>query len=359
MNSQPIDKNIQPSSARKPRRFLGCLGRGAMILAGLLVLTLVAGVIFQAAAGARDLRKYPATGQLYDVGDYSLRLNCTGEGSPTVILETGAGTSGLTWIYVQEEIEKSTRVCSYDRAGIGWSEPAANSLSPQQVASDLHALLGAAGVPGPYVLVGHSAGGVYIRAYTSQYPSEVAGMVLVDSSHEGQAVRYPPEWQRLDQTQNSMMAFCKVVSPFGLMRLSHIFDAAFTFRDSEVKAAFLTTLYRTSYCRVSADEIAALAESYNEPDIPGSLDDLPLIVLTADSTEEEMQAQIPAYLSSVISPEVIRKVFQVNREMQADLAGLSSRGKQIMVPNTGHMIPLDQPGVVIDAIRDVLGQVVE
>jgi len=356
MNNQPMDKNVQPSPARKPRRFLGCLGRGAILLAGLLVLVLAGGAIFQAAAGSSDLKKYPPTGQLYDVGDYKLHLNCSGEGSPAVILEAGAGTSGLTWTYIQKEIEKYNRVCSYDRAGIGWSEPAAGPLSPQQVASDLHTLLGAAGVRGPYILVGHSAGGVYIRAYAGQYPTEVAGVVLVDSSHEGQAVRYPPEWQQLDQTQNSMMAFCRVVSPFGLMRLSRLFDAAYTFKDPETKAAFLTTLYRTRYCRVSADEIAALAETYNGPDVPGSLGDLPLIVLTADTSEEEMLAQVPAYLSSMASPEVIRKVFQVNREMQADLAGLSSRGKQIMVPNSGHMIPLDQPGVVIEAIREVLAQ---
>jgi len=359
MDNQPNVKDGQAVPSRKKRRLLGCLGRGAMTLSILLVLILVAGAIFQAAADASDLKKYPAAGQLYDVGDYKLHLNCTGEGSPAVILEAGASTSGLTWVYVQEGIEKSTRVCSYDRAGIGWSEPAAGPLSPQQVASDLHTLLGAAGVPSPYIVVGHSAGGVYVRTYASLYPTEVAGLVLVDSSHEGQAVRYPPEWQQLDQAQNSMMAFCRVVSPFGLIRLSRLFDAAYAFKDSETKAAFLTTVYRTRYCRVSAEEIEALADSYNGPDIAGSLGDLPLIVLTADSTEEEMQAQIPSYLKSVVGPEVIKKVFQVNREMQADLAGLSSRGKQTLVPNSGHMIPLDQPDVVIDAIRAVLAQATE
>jgi len=359
MNNQPVEKNVQAVPARKRSRFLGCLGRGAVILAGLLVVVLVGGAIFQAAASASDLKKYPPSGQLVDVGDYRLHLTCTGQGSPTVVLEAGAGSPGLTWTFVQEEIEKSTRVCSYDRAGFGWSEPAAGPLSPQQVASDLHALLETAGVPGPYILVGHSAGGVYVRTYAGQYPAEVAGMVLVDSSHEGQAVRYPPEWQQLDKVQNSMIAVGRVISPFGLMRLSRMFDAAIAISDPEIKAAYLSTLYRTRFCRVSADEIAALAESYNGPDVLGSLGDLPLIVLTADSSEEEMLAQIPAYLRSVVGPDVIKKIFQVNREMQEDLAGLSSRGKQILVPNSSHMIPLDQPGAVVDAIRDVLGQVLE
>ncbi len=97
MNTQPDEMKIQMMPARKRRRFPGCLGRGAILVAGLLVLILAGGAIFQAVAGASDLKKYPATGQLYSVGDYKLHLNCSGEGSPAVILEAGAGTSGLAW----------------------------------------------------------------------------------------------------------------------------------------------------------------------------------------------------------------------------------------------------------------------
>ena len=359
MNNQSVEKNVQVVPASKRRSCLGCLGRGAIILAGLLVVLLIAGAIYQDAASASDLKKYPATGKLYDIGDYNLCLTCTGQGSPTVILEAGGGLPGLLWIFVQEEIEKSARVCSYDRAGIGWSEPASGPLSPQQIASDLHSLLKTAGVPGPYALVGHSAGGVYVRAYASQYSSEVVGMVLVDSSHEGQNIQYPPEYQKLDRFQNSMIAFCRVVSPFGVMRLSRIYDATIAglSMNPEIEAAYLSTVYRTRSCRVLAQEIEALSTIYNKSDTPSSLGDLPLIVLTADTSEAEMQAQVPAYLRSTVGPEVIAKVFQVNREMQKDLAGLSSRGRQVMVSDTRHMIQLDQPGVVIDAIRDVIAQV--
>ena len=357
MNKINDTKNVQGKPARKRRGCLGCLKRGASILACLLVVLLVAGAIYQAVASASDLEKYPPVGQFYKVGDHRLHLYCTGEGSPTVILEAGAGSPGLLWTFVQEEIEKSTRVCSYDRAGYGWSEPASGPQLPQQVASDLHALLETASVPGPYIMVGHSAGAVYVRAFTSQYPSEVVGMVLVDGSHEGKNVDYPPEWQELDKVQNSMTAFCEVASPFGGIRLMRIYDTATITTDPEIAAAYLFTLYRTGFCRVSADEIEALSTSNSQPDISGSLGDLPLIVLTADTSEAEMQAQIPAYLNSVVGPEVIAKVFQVNQAMQQGLVGLSSRGRQIMVPHSGHMIQLDQPGVVIDAIREVMEQV--
>jgi len=359
MNKQPEEKKAQAVPARKRRSCLNCLGRGAIILAGLLVVTLAAGAIYQAAASASALKKYPATGKLYDIGEYSLHLRCTGEGNPTVVLEAGSGTPGLVWTPVQREIEKSMRVCSYDRAGYGYSESAAGPLPPQQVASDLHALLKAANVPGPYIMVGHSAGGVYVRAYANQYPSEVVGMVLVDSSHEDENLILPPEWVKLNQTQNSMIALCRAMSPFGLMRLSHMFDAAIAgvSMDAQVGAAYLASTYQTRFCRASAEEIEALASTPYQPDTPGRLGNMPLIVLTADTSQELLQAQVPGYLKSTVGPEVVAKVFQANREMQKSLAGLSSRGRQIMVPNSGHMIQLEQPGVVIDAIRTIVEQV--
>jgi pimeloyl-ACP methyl ester carboxylesterase len=359
MNNQPKEKTVQAVPGRKRRSCLGCLGRGAILLAGLLVVLLAAGAIYQAATSASDLKKYPATGKLYDIGDYSLHLTCTGTGSPTVILEAGSGTPGLTWASVQDEIKKSTRVCSYDRAGYGYSESAPGPLSPQQVASDLHALLEKANVPGPYIMVGHSAGGVYVRAYASQYPSEVVGMVLVDSSHEGENLVLPPEWVKLNQTQNTMMSACQVMSPFGLMRLSHMFDAviAGVTMDPQIGAAYLAATYQTRFCRVSAEEVEALAATPYQPDTPGKLGDMPLIVLTADTSEAQLQAQVPGYLKSTVGSEVVAKVFQTNREMQKSLVGLSSRGRQEMVPNSGHMIQLEQPGVVIDAIREVMEQV--
>jgi pimeloyl-ACP methyl ester carboxylesterase len=359
MNEHADEKIVRNVPAHKRRGCLGCLGRGAIGLLVFLVIVLAAGAIYQAAASASDLKKYPATGKLYDIGDYSLHLTCTGTDSPTVVLEAGSGTPGLTWAPVQDEVERSTRVCSYDRAGYGYSESAAGPLSPQQVTSDLHALLKAANVPGPYILVGHSAGGVYVRAYASQYPTEVVGMVLVDSSHEGENLILPPEWVKLNQTQNTMMAACRAMSPFGLMRLSHMFDAviAGVTMDPQVGAAYLAATYQTRFCRVSAEEVEALANTSYQPDTPGALGDMPLIVLTADTSEEQLQAQVPGYLKSTVGPEVVAKVFQANREMQDSLVDLSSRGRQIMVPNSGHMIQLEQPGVVVDAIREVIGKV--
>ena len=128
-----------------------------------------------------------------DVGGHQLHLWCTGAGSPTVVLEVGGGGNVLEWSRVQPEVAKTTRVCSYDRAGFGWSDLGPNPRSAVQIVSELHRLMQAANVSGPYVLTGHSLGGLYVRLYASTYPADVTGMVLVDSTHEDVDERMPAD----------------------------------------------------------------------------------------------------------------------------------------------------------------------
>ena len=139
------------------------------------------GGMYETAVRAHDQHAYPAPGTLYDVGGHRLHLNCSGTGSPTVVLENGLGATSLTWTRITAEVSRTTRVCAYDRAGQGWSDDAGGPQDGLAVAADLHTLLERAGEPGPYVLVGHSAGGAYVMTYAAQYPEEVAGMVLLDS----------------------------------------------------------------------------------------------------------------------------------------------------------------------------------
>jgi pimeloyl-ACP methyl ester carboxylesterase len=130
---------------------------------------------------------FPMPGQLIDVGGHSLHLNCSGSGSPTVILEPGAGATSSTLAWITPAIASETRVCVYDRAGRGWSEPADGRQDAAQIATDLHTLLERGNVPGPYVIAGHSFGGLYVLTFAARYPDEVAGMVLVDSTEPGSA----------------------------------------------------------------------------------------------------------------------------------------------------------------------------
>ena len=130
-----------------------------------------------------------------NIGGYRLHINCTGTGSPTVILDAGLGGTSLDWSKIQPEVARFTRVCSYDRAGYGWSESGAGPRTSQQIVQELHLLLVHAQVNGPYLLVGHSVGGLNMRLYAYRYPGEVAGMVLLDSTNEHQFAQfgmYPP-----------------------------------------------------------------------------------------------------------------------------------------------------------------------
>jgi pimeloyl-ACP methyl ester carboxylesterase len=147
-----------------------------------LLLASIGGAYETVSGAAVDPSDYPMSGELVDVGGHSLHLRCTGSGSPTVILEPGAGemSSGLAWI--EPAVAGDTRVCVYDRAGRGWSEAADAPQDASEIATDLHTLLERGDVPGPYLLAGHSFGGLYVLTFAALYPDEVAGMVLVDST---------------------------------------------------------------------------------------------------------------------------------------------------------------------------------
>jgi pimeloyl-ACP methyl ester carboxylesterase len=160
------------------------LGSGLM-----LALLSMIGAVYQWISERRDMQLYPPPGQMVEVGGYRLHLNCSGAGSPTVILDGGADAVSLQWFKVQPEVAKFTRVCSYDRAGFGWSDLAPTIPYVDENARRLHTLLTNAGVPSPFVLVGQSYGGLIVRMFEHQYPEVVSGAVLVDSMHENQFAR--------------------------------------------------------------------------------------------------------------------------------------------------------------------------
>ena len=163
-----------------------------------LVILVVAGLLYENISEARDRRFNPMQGRLVEAGGRMMHIHCTGDGNPTVILDSGLGDSYLSWRKVQPEIARFTRVCSYDRAGLGFSDPSSQARKSKVIAEELHALLQAASVPPPYVIVGHSLGGYNVRVYASLYGSDIVGMVLVDASHPDQENRFPPELKNME-----------------------------------------------------------------------------------------------------------------------------------------------------------------
>ena len=171
-------------SGKRRRGLLFWLGRVALGLIATLVLSICAGATFQVFASARDARMFPPPGRLVDVGGVRLHLKCSGEtkGGPTVILENGLTAVSSMWFRVQAELEQEVHVCTYDRAGIGWSDRTSGPRDPASVARELHTLLANAEVGGPYVFAGHSIGAIYAQAFQALYPKEVAGIAFIEGS---------------------------------------------------------------------------------------------------------------------------------------------------------------------------------
>jgi pimeloyl-ACP methyl ester carboxylesterase len=309
-------------------------------LAGLVVVLLLAGAAYQFIATKIDERKYPPPGRLFDVGGYRLHLYCVGEGTPTVVLDAGLGGGVLDWGTVQPEVSKFARVCAYDRAGMAWSESGFRPRTSRQVVTELHALLGNAGVRAPYVLIGHSIAGIHVQLYAGQYPDEVAGLVLVDSSHEDQLTR-----KGMTQIPSFYPPLVKAVSPFGVIRLMDLVGTPSPNIPPDVNAERAAVYSHTRNMYSYADEMSAIPVSMEQlRAAPMRLGDKPLIVLT-HGLKEANQAG---------SPEEAEQGEQAWSELQAELARRSSSGKQIVAEKSGHYIQFDQPDLVIDAIRQVV-----
>ena len=313
-------KTVSTSQGRG-RGCLVWLGRIGIFVGGLLLL----GAIYESIAEASDARTYPPPGKLVDVGGHRLHINCTGTGSPTVVIEAGLGDWSTSWgVVVQPEVAKTTRVCTYDRAGLGWSD--ANSLPSDaaQFARELHTLLQNADVPGPYVMVGHSLGGLVVRIFAHDYASEVAGVVLVDSMNPKQVT------ESLSNSLAQMSSFQAVLARFGIGRLLVKLPAIAPALPPG-KEAYYPLYIRPQSLQTTAKEYQALPASAAEAAAVKSFGDLPLIVLTAKLNDN------PGW-----------------PEWQAELLQLSSNSQHLFAENSGHTIQIDEPDTAISAILQMV-----
>ena len=254
-----------------------------------------------------------------------------------VVLDSGLGDSYVSWMKVQPQIAKFTRVCSYDRAGLGYSDNSPRPRTSKVMAEELHTLLHNGGVDPPYILVGHSMGGYNVRLFASLYRSEVAGMVLVDSSHPEQEKRFPQALNDMDKTWVREQEFMTFAMPFGIPRL-----LGFCGSDAKVRAADCNF---HSY-REGLTELKTFPESAAQAATAGSLGDLPLAVLSHD----------PNAPVSDIPADLVKPMNDAWEQMQDELAHLSTRGTRTIAKNSSHYIQLDRPEVVVEAIRSVVDQ---
>ncbi|MEW5942052.1 MAG: alpha/beta hydrolase [Chloroflexota bacterium] len=340
----------------KPSR-IGCLariGRAVLWLIVVLALLLAAGYLYQRQTTAADFEQFPAPGQRVDVGGYSLHIYCTGEGSPTVVVDTGNGDFSLGWSGIQPEVAKFTRICAYDRAGYGWSDPSPKPRTAKVMAEELHTLLVNGEIEPPYVLVGHSLGGLNVRMFADMYPDEAAGMVLVDSAHPDQLNRFPPEYVGLNQQQTTFLSVAGFMSRFGILRLLGNTSQGQDFAPptvlqlpADVQPVYMTMISHPTYFDATLAEIRSLPETNAQVQSLGSLGDLPLIVLTAEQSIDVAALKAMGYDAKID----LNAIQQIWLELQDELAALSTNSEHVIVKDSHHFIHLDQPSAVIDAIR--------
>jgi pimeloyl-ACP methyl ester carboxylesterase len=294
-----------------------------MPLLGLVVVLLVlavAGAIYQAIATERAERAYPPPGEMVEVGGHRLHINCVGQGSPTVVLDAAAGGFSAQWVRVQREVSGTTRVCAYDRAGMGWSEMGPDPRDAKQITGELHTLLGKAGIEGPYVLVGHSFGGMYMQTYAARYPDEVAGVALVDSSTDPDQFSQRPEARDSNEPQEQKNAVgprlvrlgVSLPARLGVVRLLSELDPASPDLPPQQRAQIDALTPSTRQWTTSVLEFLAPTQTLRLGS-QGSLGNKPLAVVTAPKQAE------PGWL-----------------KQQDDLATLSSNSIHRVVKGATH-----------------------
>jgi pimeloyl-ACP methyl ester carboxylesterase len=320
-----------PASTQRFSRIVRWIGRAFLGLLALFIGLAVIGASYEAIMAAGDATRYPPAGQMVDVGGYRLHLHCVGEGSPTVILEAGGGGNVLHWMLVQPAIAQSTRVCAYDRAGLGWSEPGPLPRTPQRIVRELHTLLTNARIPGPYILVGHSIGGKYVRLYSSQYPQDVAGLVLVDARHEDVDTAMTPTMRADDRSNVQMQQ--RIYWSLGRLGVMRLMPPSLAGIDADTRTKLAVMASNSKRLSTQWDEYTVWADA--DPALRGAptLGRLPLIVLSS-----ELMAERDPILRAAMRTQ----------------AGLSSNSQLVIATSSGHGIQIDQPTFVIDAVQQVI-----
>jgi pimeloyl-ACP methyl ester carboxylesterase len=302
------------------------LKRIALWLAVAIVVAVVAAAGLQALLSHLSLRNNLPPGRLVELNGGQVHLLCAGEGSPTVILEAGAGS--LAWMSVFSEIAQLTRVCTYDRPGHGWSEPTNSPRSAETMVQELKVLLQTTEIEPPYILAGHSFGGVLMQLYAARFPDDFEGVVLVDSSHPDQ-LHHTSDLEELDR----FALLLRVVGPLGLARmLLPALEGDPESRDITVREQERELLMTNRTLRTIAKEMSSMRQSLREVgDSAVDFGNKPLIVLTQGRRRAEFW-----------------------HRMQEDLSRLSTNSEWQVVDDAGHFIQHDRPDVVVDAFRRVI-----
>jgi pimeloyl-ACP methyl ester carboxylesterase len=306
----------------------------------LAAVLLTAGFVYEQIGEWSDRRKFPQAGRSVDIGGRSLNLYCSGRGTPTVILESNWGLPGFSWAFIQRQIANFTQACWYDRAGYGWSDPGPFPNHSDTIARDLHELLAVSGTSKPYVLVGHSMGAFHVRVFRGRYPDEVAGLVLVDPMNEDMTIQIHNHIEALRPT---VLLVHQVLGTLGFFRLLARAPTPVPSGSELTAREWATVMMLESQTKsvVATGKEPPLWISGELARASGGFGSIPVVVLSAGIQDQEEDPKLD-------------HDHDWKLRLHAKLAGLSTRGTQITVENSGHQIPSTSPAAVIAAVRKVV-----
>jgi pimeloyl-ACP methyl ester carboxylesterase len=325
------------------------------VVVGVIGFAVAAGLVYQSVGTRRGARRHPPPGELIDADGQRLHVACAGAGQPAVVFEAGVAASSLSWSRVQPGVARFARTCAYDRAGLGWSDPAASPRSVDRMIAELRAVAAHAAPSQPVVIVGHSFGVFLAMVYATRYPADVAGLVLLDP---------PTEWQRLEGARARILwggiqlsrvgallarvgvvraslalltggapgvprTFLRVFGPAAARTVEHLVGEVRKL-PPEVHPAVQALWSEPKCFRGMAQHLGALRTAGKAAAGVTTLPDIPLVVVSAADQPPRMLAAHQA------------------------LARLSSRGRHVIAPTGGHWIQLDDPQLAVAAVRDVV-----
>jgi pimeloyl-ACP methyl ester carboxylesterase len=292
-----------------------------------------------------------------------LHLSCQGEGTPSVVLDAALGASSISWSLVQPEIARFTRVCSYDRAGFGWSDAGPMPRTARRIASELRMLLNRVRLPPPYLLVGHSFGGIVMRVFARDYREEIAGLVFVDPAHpEDWAAPAPKEQIKIDRGSR----LCRHGARAARLGLAHAVVALGSAGVMSIARALVRVISRGELSSEDEGILAPvwklppearrpLARFWTQPKffeaLGSQIESICTSAAQALEAEAEGYGDLPLVTISSTDPGDYRL-----RQQEA-LANRSTRGRHIVASHSGHWVPLDEPDLVITVIRDMVEEI--